>query len=588
MDEGNRKPGKRFSGKTAIWALVAVAGLGLLLSSGWNTVGRLVNTGNSTLTDMASGEADNSGTAVNPFTFGYDGGSPSVSPGTASGGSSKAPQGNSPQATSPSVNVPQDNAGSFWDQAPVQEYDPYVTRPGNEQYTHVEESGFKSVAVEPLSTFAADVDTASYANVRRALLEGRRVNPESVRVEEMVNYFKYDYPDPVPGEPFSVTAEVSDCPWNGSTKLLRIGMHAAEPVGVQDRLPSNFVFLIDVSGSMYDYLEQVKRAFVMLTENLDDRDRISIVTYASSDEVVMEGATGEDGPFIREAIGNLMAGGNTNGAAGIQTAYALAERYFVPGGNNRVILATDGDLNVGISTPEGLAALATEKAASGVKLSVLGFGSGNIRDDNMEALADNGDGNYYFIDSDLEARRVLVEEMGGTLNVVAKDVKFQVEFNPAYVQGYRLIGYENRTMAAQDFANDSVDGGEIGEGHRVTALYEIVPAGSGDGSLPDLRYGSAGSNSGELLTVSVRYKQPNGSESRLLTYPVGFGAVTSNPTNDFRFAACVAEAGMLLRGSDYVGDLTYGDVSRQLSSVDLDDVYKTEFRDLVKRMEMLG
>ena len=346
-----------------------------------------------------------------------------------------------------------------------------------EEYSHIEENGFQSVSLSPLSTFAADVDTASYANLRRMLLEGADVPADAVRIEEMINYFHYDYPEPEDGEPFSVSAELTPCPWNGDNTLLRIGLQAPQP-DWEAMPPANLVFLIDVSGSMNqsNKLPLVKQAFLLLTENLRSTDTISIVTYASRDEVVLSGAGGDDPAAIQTAIENLTAGGSTAGARGIQTAYDLAEEHFVPGGNNRVILATDGDLNVGVTSEGELTRLIEEKKESGVFLSVMGFGDGNLKDNKLEALADHGNGNYAYIDSLLEAKRVLVEEMGGTLFTVAKDVKLQVEFNPEHVKSYRLIGYENRLMDAEDFADDTKDGGEIGAGHRITVLYELSSA----------------------------------------------------------------------------------------------------------------
>lgn len=462
-----------------------------------------------------------------------------------------------------------------------------------EEYSHIQENGFRAVAVSPLSTFAADVDTASYANVRRMILAGRDVPADAVRIEEMVNYFHYDYPQPGEGEPFSVSTEIAPCPWNTDTRLLRVGLQAEQP-DWEAMPPSNLVFLIDVSGSMdsYDKLPLVKQAFLLLTEHLRPDDVISIVTYASSDRVVLDGATGDEGADIQAAIEDLSAGGSTAGSAGIQTAYELAERHFISGGNNRVILATDGDLNVGVTSEGELVRLVEEKKRGGVFLSVMGFGTGNIKDNKMEALADHGDGNYSYIDSVLEAKRVLVEEMGGTLFTVAKDVKFQVEFNPETVKGYRLIGYENRLMAAEDFADDAKDGGEVGAGHRVTALYELALADS-PMEVPgaELKYQTAqGTGSGEFLTVSVRYKEPGGDVSELREYPVGAEAVADKASEDTAFAGCVAQFGMLLRESEYAGTASYAGVLEQLEGLDgvAGDPYKEEFSYLVKQMARKG
>ncbi|MBQ7371517.1 MAG: von Willebrand factor type A domain-containing protein, partial [Blautia sp.] len=354
-------------------------------------------------------------------------------------------------------------------------FEPDIPDWNTEEYSYQEENSWMSVKTSPFSTFAADVDTASYANLRRMILRGQEIPADAVRIEEMINYFSYDYAKPQGDEPFSVTTEIAPCPWNADTELLLIGLQAKK-MEQEERPASNLVFLIDVSGSMGDpdKLPLVQRSIHLLAENLGPKDRISIVTYADGDEVVLEGVSGEKQAEISAAMEDLMAGGGTNGSAGIQTAYEIAEKFFIPGGNNRIILATDGDLNIGITDEGSLTHLIKEKAKSGVFLSVLGFGFGNLSDTNMEALADNGNGNYSYIDSVSEARKVLIDEMGATLFTVAKDVKLQVEFNPERIKGYRLIGYENRTMAAEDFSDDSKDGGEIGAGHRVTALYEIA------------------------------------------------------------------------------------------------------------------
>ncbi len=435
----------------------------------------------------------------------------------------------------------------------------------SEEYAPIRENGFLSVSAAPLSTFAADVDTASYANLRRMLLDGGTVSADAVRVEEMVNYFRYDYPEPREGEPFSVTTEVVPCPWNSGSLLFKAGLQTAQP-DWESMPPSNLVFLIDVSGSMdeADKLPLVQQAFLLLTEHLAQDDTISIVTYASGDAMVLDGARGSERARIQAAIEDLTAGGSTNGSRGIESAYRLAEAHFIPGGNNRVILATDGDVNVGLTSEDQLKALIREKKESGVFLSVMGFGAGNLKDSKLELLADCGNGNYAYIDSVLEAKRALVEEMGGTLFTVAKDVKLQVEFNPARVEAYRLVGYENRTMAAQDFADDRKDGGEVGAGHRVTVLYELVPAAS---ALPLKYQETPAAPSGDYLTVSVRYKAPDGAESRLLEYPVADESWRTAPTPDTAFAACVAEFGMLLRGSDYAGSATYQQVVETLTGL---------------------
>lgn len=462
-----------------------------------------------------------------------------------------------------------------------------------EEYSNIVESGYKSVAANPLSTFSVDVDTASYANVRRMIEYGDYVNPEAVRIEEFINYFDYSYPQPTTDDPFSVTTELSDCPWNSETKLLLVGLKAEE-IQREEREPLNLVFLIDVSGSMFseDKLPLVQKAFTMLTDNLTEDDRISIVTYAGEERVVLKGTSGADKEKIKEAINSLEAGGSTYGEAGINRAYELAEKYFIKNGNNRVLLATDGDLNVGLSSEEELTELIEEKRESGVFLSVLGFGTGNIKDNRMEALADHGNGNYSYIDSELEAKKVLVEEMSGTLYTVAKDVKIQVEFNPANVSGYRLIGYENRALADEDFADDTKDAGEIGAGHTVTALYEIVPNSSGT-SIPEaeLKYqqNTVTGNKNELLTVSLRYKQPDGDTSKLLAVPVTMESYSKKMPANMTFAAAAAEFGMVLRGSEYRGSASCEQILEMLEENGYEnDEYKSEFVYLVRTMDKRG
>ena len=460
-----------------------------------------------------------------------------------------------------------------------------------EEYDHITENSYMSSVSNPLSTFSIDVDTASYTNLRRMInigYSGEEIPAEAIRIEEMINYFGYDYPAPQGNDPFSVTTELTDCPWNPDTKLMMIGLQGKE-VELQDRPPMNLVFLIDVSGSMYDEdkLPLVQKSFSMLTENLTPQDRISIVTYAGDDRVVLQGADGNQKQEILEAINSLEAGGSTAGAKGINTAYKIAEKYFISGGNNRVILATDGDLNVGVSSTSDLTELIEKKRESGVFLSVLGFGTGNIKDNKMEALADNGNGNYSYIDSPVEARKVLVNEMSGTLITIAKDVKIQVEFNPAYVKGYRLIGYENRVMAAEDFEDDTKDAGEIGAGHTVTALYEVVMNDSPmDFGSSDLKYGeSAGVENGEISTVSIRYKDPDGTESKLLTFPVSEGRYSSEMSPNLNVSSAVAQFGLVLRDSEYKGTATYASILNQLYQYDYSgDEYKNEFIHLVNEI----
>ncbi len=427
------------------------------------------------------------------------------------------------------------------------------------EYDYVDENKFVSASDEPLSTFSADRDTASYSIIRSYIEEGAEVPSGAVRIEEMINYFDYDYKTcPEGDDKFSVYTEYSDCPWNDETKLLLVGINTAD-IDFEEKQPSNLVFLIDTSGSMYDdnKLPLARAAFKMLAENLDENDRVSIVTYAGSDMVVLSGEAGSNTYTITNALNELYAEGCTNGSDGILTAYEVAEKYFIEGGNNRIILATDGDLNVGLTSESDLVGLITEEKESGIFLSVLGFGTDNLKDNKLEALADYGNGNYAYIDSVYEAKKVLVEEMGGTLYTVAKDVKFQVEFNPENVKGYRLIGYENRALAASDFDDDSVDGGEIGAGHIVTAIYEVVPADSDfEISSSETKYSENTGTSGfsnELATINIRYKEPDEDTSKLVSKIVESSSYTEKMSADMSFVSAVAAFGMLLKDSDYSG-----------------------------------
>ena len=463
-----------------------------------------------------------------------------------------------------------------------------------EDYNAIKESGFLSVATSPFSTFGADVDTATYTNLRRSIFENDNygITDNAIRIEEMINYFHYDYAAPKDGDKFGVITDLTNCPWNKDTLLLRVGVKAEE---IQPKGGSNIVFLIDTSGSMFDNnkLPLAQKAFSILAENLDREDTISIVTYAGTEEVVLEGAKGSDEGKIKKAINSLEAWGSTNGEGGIKKAYEIAEKYYIKGGNNRIILATDGDLNVGVSSEADLIKLVEEKRETGVFLSCLGFGTGNYKDSKMEALADHGNGNYSFIDCTAEATRVLKDELWSTLYTVAKDVKFQVEFNPTQVKGYRLIGYENREMAAEDFANDKKDGGEVGSGQCVTVLYEIVPADSAY-TIPEVtsRYGNETAEKNttdltdELLAVNIRYKEPDASESKLLTYPVTKDMVKEEMDADTSFAAGVAEFGMLLRNSEYKGTASYDEIYNRLKNLPgvTDDEFKAEFLFLVKKV----
>ena len=463
-----------------------------------------------------------------------------------------------------------------------------------EAYDHIQENGLHYSKDEPLSTFSIDVDTASYANVRRFLAQQHRLPPkDAVRIEELLNYFRYDYAPPRGKHPFAVHIESATAPWNESRRLVRIGIKATE-IDPGERPPTNLVFLLDVSGSMNqpNKLPLLKRGMKMLVEQLDKRDRVAIVVYAGASGLVLPSTRAIDKPQILAALERLEAGGSTNGGAGIELAYDIAARQFVRGGVNRVVLATDGDFNVGTTNRGGLVRLIEQKRKSGVFLSVLGFGMGNYKDAALEELARHGNGNFAYIDSPLEARKVLVEEMGGTLVTVAKDVKIQVEFNPEKVQAYRLIGYENRMLEARDFNDDKKDAGDIGAGHTVTALYEIVPPGAPI-ELPGvdpLKYQpttppSATSGSDELLTVKLRYKQPTGERSTKLEIPFeDTDRTLSNASKDLRFAAAVAGFGMLLRDSEHAGTLTYADVQTLARSGMGPDVgaYRAEFLRLIE------
>jgi Ca-activated chloride channel family protein len=472
-------------------------------------------------------------------------------------------------------------------------YDMRLLTPDAETYASIDENKFRRTLEHPLSTFSIDVDTASYANVRRFLNEGRLPPPDAVRVEDLINYFKFDYGDTSSDAPFGVTTELAVCPWNSRHKVALIGLQAKRlPAGRTP--PRNLVFLLDVSGSMTsnDKLPLVKNAMKMLAETLTAQDRVAIVTYAGSTGVALPATRGNHGSVIQDAIAALSPGGSTNGGAGIQLAYQIAQENFVKGGINRVILATDGDFNVGVTSIDDLARLIEEKRSTGVFLSVLGVGTGNLKDATMEKLADKGNGNYSYLDSLTEARRVLIAEAGSTLVTVAKDVKIQVEFNPAQVGAYRLVGYENRRLRSRDFNDDTKDAGEMGAGHSVTALYEIVPPGEDAGApaVDPLKYQrpsvappvtTVTVPSNELLTVKVRYKQPDGDRSSVVIVPV-VAKYTSAPKH-IGFAAAVAEFGMLLRDSPFKADAAWGDAVKLATAHRGPDAdgYRAEFARLV-------
>jgi Ca-activated chloride channel family protein len=466
-----------------------------------------------------------------------------------------------------------------------------------EAYDSISENGYHAVGDEPLSTFSIDVDTASYANVRRFLTDGQRPPAGAVRIEELINYFPYAYPQPEGGVPFSVTTDVTKAPWNPSLLLARVGLQGRE-IAKEALPPTNLVFLIDVSGSMNSEakLPLLKRSLVRLVDELREGDRVAIVTYAGASGLALESTDAADKAAIREAIEGLGAGGATNGASGIRLAYDTAREHFLKEGNNRVVLCTDGDFNVGTTSRSELVDLIEEKRESGVFLSVLSFGTGNLKDSAMEQLADKGNGNYAYIDSAMEGEKVLVEQMGGTLFTIAKDVKIQVEFNPANVAGYRLIGYENRVLAKEDFNDDTKDAGEIGAGHSVTALYEIVPVGGtvpGVASVDALKYQLPETRDwqsphNDLFTVKLRYKEPDGEVSKLIERVVGPEVVGFDEApEDLRFAAAVAAYGMKLRGSEHAGDLGWTDVQRIARGAMGADPgsYRAEFLTLVERAE---
>ncbi len=466
-----------------------------------------------------------------------------------------------------------------------------VQQHNTEDYDHLGENPFTSPSVKALSTFGIDVDTASYANMRRFIESGRMPPKDAIRVEELINYFTYDYPEPTSAHPFGVNSEISVAPWNTDHRLVHIGVQGKR-LKPESLPPSNLVFLLDVSGSMNrsNKLPLLKRAFRMLVDNLQPHDRVAIVVYAGAAGLVLPSTPGKRKGEILAAIDQLRAGGSTAGGAGIKLAYKIAREHFVKGGNNRIILATDGDFNVGTSGDGALVRLIEQKRKTGVFLTILGFGRGNYKDAKMEKLSNAGNGNAAYIDSILEAKKVLVKEMGGTLHTIAKDVKIQVEFNPAKVKGYRLIGYVNRKLKAQDFNDDKKDAGELGAGHSVTVLYEIIPAGSEEEvpGVDPLKYQKAvtASSSDELMTVKLRYKKPDGDKSTLITQPLLDRGVTLAATsNDFRFSAAVASFGMLLRDSKHKGDTSFERIqgwARKASGADAEG-YRHDFVKLVQK-----
>lgn len=442
------------------------------------------------------------------------------------------------------------------------------------------ENSYKSTATDPTSTFSADVDTASYAFFRKLCQSGYSFSElaatmrDSVRTEEMVNYFEYSGNLPENGGLFGVKSVISDCPWNPEAKLLMLTLKTEKAV---EKKKNNLVFLIDVSGSMNsaDKLELLKSSFHYLISSLGADDTVSIVTYSGREEVILEGCAGNKGDMISKAINSLKASGSTNGEAGLKTAYSIAEKYFIPDGNNRIIMASDGDLNVGMSSAEELKNFVSEKRRSGVYLSVLGFGTGNYRDGNMEAIADNGNGVYYYIDSDTEAEKVFCTDLLSTLYTVGSDVKLQITFDPKSVSQYRLVGYENRLLNNEDFEDDTKDAGEIGAGHSVTVLYELITA--------------AGAEENESwMTLSIRYKKPGETKSELNEYTVGAGSLTTAPDADFTFACAVTELSLLLRESEYLKtDVTLNSITEMLPD-DGGDALRAQFRSLLLMLSGSG
>lgn len=446
-----------------------------------------------------------------------------------------------------------------------------VDQPNSEEYGSFKENRFLSAKDQALSTFSLDVDAASYGNMRRMINLGQKPPKDAIRTEELINYFSYNYPQSTGKDPVSIGTETAVCPWDASHKLVKIGVKASE-IPSENLPSSNFVFLLDVSGSMNvrNKLDLVKSSIKLLTNNLRKKDKVAIVVYAGAAGVVLESTEGTDKQKIMEAVESLAAGGSTAGGVGIELAYKIAEKNYIPNGNNRIILCTDGDFNVGISTPDELERMIESKRKTGVYLTVLGYGMGNYKDNKLQVLAEKGNGNHAYIDNIQEANKVLVNEFGSTMYAVAKDVKIQVEFNPIYVNAYRLVGYESRLLNKEDFNDDTKDAGELGSGHTVTALYEIIPAGVKNtyGGVDDLKYQKnnvalnieQASNSSELLTVKLRYKLPNSDTSQKIEVPILAGDINKKPSSDFKFIMAVSMFGQLLRESDFKGNSSFDKV----------------------------
>ncbi len=478
---------------------------------------------------------------------------------------------------------------------PVLDYD----EENSEEYPTFEENRFLSAQTHALSTFSLDVDVASYGNMRRIINQGQMPDKDVIRTEELINYFSYDYPGPTGEDPVNITTEVAPCPWKNQHKIVKIGIKAKE-IPTQNLPYSNFVFLIDVSGSMEGptRLELVKSSLKLLVNNLRDKDRVAIVVYAGAAGEVLPSTSGKNRQKILEALDNLSAGGSTAGGEGIQLAYKVAEKNFISKGNNRIILCTDGDFNVGISSTSELEKLIETKRETGIYLTVLGYGMGNYKDNKLQILSQKGNGNHAYIDNIQEANKVLVSEFGSTVYTVANDVKLQIEFNPIYVNYYRLIGYETRLLNDEDFNDDKKDAGELGSGHTVTALYEIIPAGIENpyqGKVDDLKYQkdkkSTKDYSSEMLTVKLRYKKPGSSESKKLEVPVSSIIDETKPASkDFKFAMSLAMFGQLLRDSEFKGDATYTKaINLAKEGIDNDEYgYRREFIRLAEAVNQMA
>lgn len=466
----------------------------------------------------------------------------------------------------------------------------------NEEYSLITENQFNNVSSKPLSTFSIDVDAASYSNIRRMLIAGMLPPKDAVRIEEMINYFNYEYAQPIDQEPISISTEIGKCSWNTDHQLVKIGLKGRS-IEAENLPPNNLVFLIDVSGSMQseDKLPLIKRSFRLLVQQLRPEDKVSIVVYAGSSGLVLSPTSGKEKELIMQKIDLLQAGGSTAGGEGIQLAYKVAKDNFMKNGNNRVILATDGDFNVGVSSDAELVSLIEEKRESGIFLTVLGFGTGNYKDSKMEGLADKGNGNFAYVDNILEAQKVFVKEMGATLTTIAKDVKLQIEFNPLHVKAYRLVGYENRILADEDFNDDKKDAGELGSGKTVTALYEIIPANSKEiiNDVDSLKYQKTKMidpvASNEMMTIKFRYKDPQGSKSKKIVHPLLIGPDQKINSDDFRFASAVAEFGMVLRDSKFKGTANFKNIlaaARESKGIDSDG-YRAEFIKLAETAEII-